>query len=208
MFPKQNRCPLADILPDWAGDDRIRLLTRPIFDPATLGRARFHTDNDGTVRSFLSARWLVRLRAANLSTASLFRLLFANSYGLEVIKPSLNDTVAWLCVWDKDVANEVIRRGPGLLLRAGDPASLSVGVRSAALAALLSEATAEDQEWPWWDNDKLRRCGRKFYSTLGRRLDGFMRSSNGLRRRVPMDRVARLEAAARRVTRTALRPSI
>lgn len=51
---------LADILPDWAGDDRIRLLTRPIFDPATFGRARFHNDNDGTVRSFLAARWLYR----------------------------------------------------------------------------------------------------------------------------------------------------
>ncbi len=148
---------LADILPDWSGDDRIHLLTRPIFDPATLGRVRFHNDNDSNVRSFLAARWLVRLRGANLSTANLFRLLFANSYGLEVIRPSLNETAAWLCLWDKDVVNEVVRRGPGLLLSAGDPASLSVGVRSAALAALLQEATNEDQEWPWWDNDKLRR---------------------------------------------------
>jgi hypothetical protein len=148
---------LADILPDWSGDDRIRLLTRPIFDPATLGRVRFHNDNDSTVRSFLTAHWLVRLRGANLSTGSLFRLLFANSYGLDVIKPSLNETAAWLCLWDKDVANEVVRRAPGLLLSAGDPASLSVGVRSAALAALLRELTTEDQECPWWDNDKLRR---------------------------------------------------
>ncbi|MGC4049976.1 MAG: hypothetical protein QM757_11380 [Paludibaculum sp.] len=149
---------LADILPDWGGDERFRLLTRPIFEPSLLlGRARFHNDNDGTVRSFLAARWLVGLREANLRTSSLFRLLFANSYGLEVIKPSINETVAWLCAWDRDVANEVIRRGPALLLSAGDPASLSVGVRSAALTGLLREATAEDQEWPWWDNDKLRR---------------------------------------------------
>ena len=76
------------------------------------------------------------------STGSLFRLLFANSYGLDVIKPSLNKTAAWLCLWDKDVANEVVRRAPGLLLSAGDPASLSVGVRSAALAALLRELTS------------------------------------------------------------------
>ncbi|HYI96083.1 MAG TPA: hypothetical protein VEX68_21245 [Bryobacteraceae bacterium] len=148
---------LADILPDWSGDDRIRLLTRPIFDPATFGRARFHNDNDGTVRSYLAARWLVRLREAGLSTADLFRLLFANSYGLEVIKPSLNETAAWLCLWDKDVANEVVRLAPGLLLDAGDSASLSANIRSAALAALLRDLTTEDREWPWWDNDKLRR---------------------------------------------------
>jgi hypothetical protein len=148
---------LADILPDWSGDDRVRLLTRPIFDPATLGRLRFHNDNDGTVRSFLAARWLVRLRQANLSTAGLFRLLFANAYGLAVIRPSLNETAAWLCLWDKDVANEVVRRAPGILLSAGDPASLPADIRSAALAEVLLELTTDDQEWPWWDNDKLRR---------------------------------------------------
>lgn len=148
---------IANILPDWSGDNRIRLLTRPVFDPATFGRARFHNDNDGTVRSYLAARWLIRLRQANLSTAGLFRLLFASSYGLEVIRPSLNETAAWLCLWDKDVANEVVRLAPGLLLSAGDPASLSANVRSAALAALLRELTAADNEWPWWDNDKLRR---------------------------------------------------
>jgi hypothetical protein len=132
---------LASILPDWSGDDRVRLLTRPIFDPATFGRVRFHNDNDGTVRSFLTAKWLVRLRKSNLSTANLFRLLFSNSYGLEVIKPSLTETVAWLCLWDKDVANEVVRRAPNLLLTGGDPASLSASVRSAALAVLLRELT-------------------------------------------------------------------
>lgn len=148
---------LADILPDWSGDDRVRLLTRPIFDPATFGRVRFHNDNDGTVRSFLTARWLVRLREANLSTAGLFRLLFANSYGLEVIRPSLNETAAWLCLWDKDVANKVMRIAPTLLLSAGDPASLPANIRSKALAALLHELTSDNQEWPRWNNDKLRR---------------------------------------------------
>lgn len=65
----------------------MRLVMRPIFDPAKFGRARFHNDNDGIVRSYLAARWLVRLREANLSTAGLFQLLFANSYDLEVIRP-------------------------------------------------------------------------------------------------------------------------
>jgi hypothetical protein len=148
---------LADILPDWAGEDRVRLLTRPVFDPATFGRARFHNNNDGTVRSYLAARWLARLREANFSTAGLFQLLFSKSYGLDVIRPSLNETTAWLCLWDKDVANQMVSLAPALLLDSGDPASLSANIRSAALAALLRELAADDREWPWFDNDKLRR---------------------------------------------------
>jgi len=153
---------LADMLPDWSAEDRMLLLSRPVFDPATLGRIRFHNDNDGVVRAFLTARWLLRLRAANLSTSALFHLVFAKSYGLEVIRPSLNETVAWLSLWDKDVANEVVRRLPQLLLTAGDPASLPADVRRNALVSLVQQITSRDIESPWWekiwwDNDKLRR---------------------------------------------------
>jgi hypothetical protein len=31
---------LAQVLPDWSPQDRTRLLSRPVFDPATFGRAR------------------------------------------------------------------------------------------------------------------------------------------------------------------------
>lgn len=155
--PSESSLEIADILPDWSGEDRARLLTRAIFDPATLGRVRFHNDNDGTVRSFLAARWLARLRKDNLRTTELLRLLFARSYGLDVVRPSLNETTAWLCLWDKDVANESLRIAPALLLGAGDPASLPESVRSAALVATLKEMANADQESPWLDNDKLRR---------------------------------------------------
>ena len=49
-FSSDSPLDLADILPDWSADDRTLLLSRPIFDPATLGRARFHNDNEGVVR--------------------------------------------------------------------------------------------------------------------------------------------------------------
>ena len=41
---------LARVLPDWSADDRLRLLSRPVFDPATFGRARLHNDNEEIVR--------------------------------------------------------------------------------------------------------------------------------------------------------------
>lgn len=70
--------------------------------------------------------------------------------------------MAWLALWDKDVANEVERRSPSLLLGAGDPACLPPDVRRHALVGLMKELTAGDHErsWheqPWWDNDTLRR---------------------------------------------------
>jgi hypothetical protein len=156
-FSPDSPLDLADVLPDWSPENRSLLLSRPIFDPATLGRVRFHNDNDGLVRGYLTAKWLLRLRNANLSTGRVFDLLFAKSYGLNVIRPSLTETVAWLSSWDKEVANEVIRRSPLLLLASGDPASLSPGARRDALAALVGELAASDHELPLLDNDKLRR---------------------------------------------------
>jgi hypothetical protein len=165
-FSSDSPLDLADVLPDWSADDRLLLLSRPVFDPATLGRARFHNDNDGVVRGFLTARWLLRLRNGNLSTRALFDLLFAKSYGLEVIKPSLNETAAWLSIWDKDTANEVVRRGPLLLFSAGDPASLSPDTRRNALATLMHELTTGAQEFPWLNYDKLRRFAQPDLSTV------------------------------------------
>jgi len=148
---------LCEILPDWSPGNRSLLLSRPIFDPATLGRARFHNDNEGVVRGYLTARWLSRLRSANLPTRALFDLLFAKSYGLEVIRPSEMETVAWLSLWDRDVANEAIRRRPLLLFESGDPASLSPRVRRDALVALVGVLAKGDHELPLLDNSKLRR---------------------------------------------------
>jgi hypothetical protein len=157
LFTSDSPLDLADILPDWSAEDRTLLLSRPLFDPATLGRARLHNDNDGAVRGYLAARWLMRMRGENLSTAALFDLLFAKSYGLEVVKPSLSETVAWLALWDKDVASEVVRRSPSLLLGAGDPASLPPDVRQNALVGLVKELSTRDEVPLWWDNNKLRR---------------------------------------------------
>ncbi len=116
---------LQEVLPDWSSDDLTRLLVKPVFDPATFGRARLHNDNQGVVRSYLTAQWLLRLRKGGLSQSAMFDLLFATTYGVPLVKPSMAETAAWLAIWDSNVANEVIRREPFLLLTAGDPASLA-----------------------------------------------------------------------------------
>jgi hypothetical protein len=148
-----------EVLRDWSAQDRAHLLSRPIFDPATFGRARLHNDNEGTVRGYLTARWLRRLRENNLSRSELFSLIFATSYGIELIKPSLQETAAWLALWDDDVGREVARREPALLLTAGDPASLSPPVRAAVLTDII-ERLAAGARLPMLDFDSVKRFSR------------------------------------------------
>ncbi len=150
---------LGDVLPDWPENDRPRLLSRPVFDPATFGRARLHNDNEGVVSAFLTARWIQRLRAANLPLQTVFDLLFADTYGLSLIKPSMRETAAWLAGTDQAVAQEVFRRDPFLLLSAGDPARLPVELRRAVLV-FLTDAFVEGAEPLFPDQDGIRRFAR------------------------------------------------
>ena len=144
------------VLPDWSNEDRLQLLTRPAFDPATFGRARLHNDNEGVVRAYLAARWLQRLRQANLPQRRLHRLLFSLTYEIELVKPSMLETAAWLSLWDESVATEVVRRAPFLLFTAGDPAGLSPTTRRAMLTALV-ERMRRDEEIPLLDLSSLTR---------------------------------------------------
>ena len=147
---------IDDVLPDWSSEDRMKLLTRPAFDPGTFGRARLHNDNEGVVRGYLAARWLQRLRQANLPQRRLHDLLFSRTYEVELVKPSLLETAAWLALWDESVASEVVRRAPFLLFTAGDPASLSLETRQTLLTALV-EQMRRDEEVPLLDLSSLSR---------------------------------------------------
>jgi hypothetical protein len=156
LSPETLSLDIANALPDWPPHDRMALLTRAVFDPATLGRARLHNDNQGVVRGYLAARWLDRLRRSNLSQADLLDLLFAQTYGLDVIKPSMQETAAWLSLWDESVAREVARRNPFLLLSAGDPASLSLQSRETLLRQVTARIAAGEHV-PVLDADSLKR---------------------------------------------------
>lgn len=147
---------IDDVLLDWSSEDRLQLLTRPAFDPATFGRARLHNDNEGVVRAYLTARWLQRLRQANLPQRRLHDLLFSRTYEIELIKPSMLETAAWLSLWDESVATEVIKRAPFLLFTAGDPASLTPSTRQAVLTALI-ERMRREEETPLLEHSSLAR---------------------------------------------------
>ncbi|MCA1708896.1 MAG: hypothetical protein LC808_38730, partial [Actinobacteria bacterium] len=147
---------LAEILPDWSGVDRTRLIGRAVFDPASAGLARLHNDNQGGVRSYLTARWLKRMIDANRPKSVVRDLLFATTYGVRLVIPSMRQTAAWLSLWSADVAREVIARDPGLLMDAGDPSSLSLAIREQVLKMVVKQVVG-DEEFDIPDRDSLKR---------------------------------------------------
>jgi hypothetical protein len=161
---------LEEVLPDWSASDRIRLLGRPVFDPATFGQARLHNDNEGAVSGYLTGRWLKRLRTENLGRDTLFGLLFANTHGIDVIKPSMRETTAWLVSSNEDVAFEVARRDPALLLDAGDPASLPAELRGTALTRLVEQISSDGPEFAGLDLDSLKRFSQPDIANVIRTL--------------------------------------
>jgi hypothetical protein len=150
---------LSEILPDWSGDHRMRLVSRAVFDPASAGLARIHNDNEGSVRGFLTARWLHRLILAGQSRSMVADMLFRDSYGIALVIPSMRQTAAWLSLWSPAICMEVLRRDPRLLMDAGDPASLSLDVREEVLRAVTARVIG-DETFDIPDRDSLRRFAR------------------------------------------------
>lgn len=151
---------LREVLSDWPADQLPKFLTRPVFEPASLGHVRLHNDNEGVVRSFLAARWLKKRLEANASKSRIFDLLFGEADGTPVVLPSAQETAAWLAGLEPDVSQEVIRRDPSLLLTAGDPSSLSLEVRQAALRGVVGELAGGATR-----HDHLDRATLKRFST-------------------------------------------
>lgn len=165
----QNVLTIEAVLPDWTNSQQQLLLNRPAFDPSTLGRARLHNDNEGVVRGFLAARWLLRLHNANLPERKLHSLLFAQSYGIDLVRPSLKETAAWLSLWNESIAQEVVRRDPFLLLNSGDPSSLPASTRAAVLQALVTRIR-RGEETPFLDLSSVTRFAQQDIAPIVRIL--------------------------------------
>ena len=125
----------AKILPDWTEAERQALLRRALFDPATYGRVRFH---HRSVQEYLAARRLRSLREKGMSTQALFRLLFAERYGVEVVLPSMRAIAAWFALWDDAARKELTNREPEALLSLGDPETLDLAARGNLVRTFVS----------------------------------------------------------------------
>jgi len=131
----------ALILNDWNEAQCNAILRRGVFAPATYGRIRFH---HRSTQEYLTAKWLDGLLAANCPLSEIWQLLFVDRYGVETIVPSLRPAAAWLSLWHPNIRDEIIRREPLVLLRYGDPGSLSLEARKRILTVYAAKHKAAE----------------------------------------------------------------
>lgn len=124
----------AAILSDWSAPERKALLERPLFGLASYGRVRFH---HRSVAEYLAAERIKFLGTRGMTARALKRLLFAETKGKIIVRPSKRPIAGWLAL-SEDIIFETLRdHEPTVLLTEGDPQSLSLHQRSQALCSYV-----------------------------------------------------------------------
>jgi len=124
----------AIILSDWNLNERKALLERPLFGFASYGRVRFH---HRSVVEYLAAERLRALRARGMSFRALKRLIFAQTKGKTIVRPSKRPIAGWLALAENGIFEMLRDNGPAVLLDEGDPEALSQSQRNQALRAYV-----------------------------------------------------------------------
>jgi hypothetical protein len=114
------------LLSDWDDNDRLTLLSRPIFDGAIYGTVRFH---HRSVREYLAAEWFAELLKRETSRRNIEGLFFHNQYGLDIIVPTLRPLLPWLIILDEKIRNHVRKVAPEIIFEGGDPSYLPLDAR-------------------------------------------------------------------------------
>jgi len=120
------------ILSDWQPNERKALLERPLFGFASYGRVRFH---HRSVSESLAAKRLMALRQRGMTFKALKRLLFMETRGKTIVRPSKRPVAGWLALEEKGIFELLRDNEPAVLLGEGDPESLSPMQRNQALRA-------------------------------------------------------------------------
>lgn len=122
------------ILADWNPAERRALLERPLFGFASYGRVRFH---HRSVAEYLAAQRLRTLSEKRMSYRALKRLLFAETKGKVIVRPSKRPVAGWLALSDNAIFETLRDNEPAVLLSEGDPESLTAAQRVQALRAYV-----------------------------------------------------------------------
>ena len=107
-----------------------------------------------------------------MAIKALFRLLFAECYGIKVVFPSMRAIAAWLALWNDDVRQELIRREPEALFLFGDPESLNLTARSELVRAFVVRYGTGGWRGFNISSDQIRRLANPELGALVRELWG------------------------------------
>lgn len=122
------------ILSNWSAGECKALLERPLFGFASYGRVRFH---HRSVAEYLAAERIKALRARGMPASALKRLIFAQTKGKIIVRPSKRPIAGWLALAEDMVFETLRDHEPAVLLTEGDPESLTLSKRSQALCSYV-----------------------------------------------------------------------
>ena len=120
------------ILSDWQPNEVKTLLERPLFGFASYGRVRFY---HRSAMEYLAAERLTYLREQRMPLKSLRRLIFAETKGKIIVRPSKRPVAAWLALNIPSIFELLRDNEPEVLLNEGDPEALSLPQRKEILRA-------------------------------------------------------------------------
>ena len=123
------------ILSDRQPNEVKTLLERPLFGFASYGRVRFH---HRSVMEYLAAERLTYLREQRMPLKSLRRLIFAETKGKIIVRPSKRPVAAWLALNIPSIFELLRDNEPEVLLNEGDPEALSLAQRKEILRAFAN----------------------------------------------------------------------
>lgn len=120
----------AKVLPEWTPQQRAALLRRGVFAIATYGLVRFH---HRSVQEYLCGAWFRRILREPGTEPAVRGVIFAETYDVHTVPPSLRPAAAWLSQHSDALARALIECEPIVLLAWGDPAALSLRDRARLL---------------------------------------------------------------------------
>lgn len=149
------------IFSDWDDKKIGYVLNRPLFDEAIYGHVRFHHRQTA---EYLAASWLQKRLEYGCPLTEIEPLLFVDRYGQTVVPPSRAPALAWLAVmgneiWNWRIRQSLLQNHPEILLRYGDPQSLTIEDKRVLLTRLMEKYTHQQRVFLETDAEKLALFG-------------------------------------------------
>jgi len=129
------------------------LLDRRLFFEAGTGRVRLHRD----IQDFLTAKWLRDLLSSNGIRKDAENLIFRSRYRVRFVAPTLDAACAWAAGWDQRIRKRVLKVEPDNLIRQGDPVSLSMADRQAAIDNFIKKHRKQPDTGVSFDINALKK---------------------------------------------------
>lgn len=193
-----------ECLPRWEATKIRELLTRPIFDVPTFGRARFH---HRSTSEYLAAKWMEERLSNGCPFEQIEAVFFGQGFDGTVIRASRAGTLGWLSNWNATLRERVLEVAPEILLLHGDPQENSVSDRCRALRALAERYGDRRYTGLTFGNAELKRFANPALTdTILELLDSYRNAADVRALLLRIIRAGHLSGAADAVAAIAMDP--